>query len=1313
MVRLIPGRKHLLRHRQQAQRKRLEQTLLRSPSRHPRFGNRRVYVNINLPSSALNRHGLPKTQFASNRIRTSKYTVLSFIPKNLFEQFRRIANVYFLFLAVLQLLPYFDVGSPVFVVLPISTVIGITAIKDGFEDYKRHVSDRRYNSSQAQTLQHWVNTNYPDHNVSIWTRVGHSISDFLLFPCIKFNLFGFTSNQSVDDDSHDIQSQKLPPAHAPNAEFACALWQDIRVGDLVYLKNNQSVPADIIILATSEEDGECYIETKELDGETNLKTRVCLDETSHMKTAKDCVDFQCFIESDPPSSHLYTYQATMHIINQNASSPNDDISKNSKLVPININNTLLRGHVLRNTGYVIGVVVFTGGDTKIMLNSGNTPSKRSCIEKTMNQQIVINFGILIVLCLICAVASGLNQSTFADTVEGAEAGTPFQAGFVTFWASLIIFQNIIPISLYVSIEFVKTWQAYFIYRDIQMYYEPTDSVCIPKSWNLSDDLGQIEYIFSDKTGTLTRNIMEFSRCSINGRSYGKSLKGETDAAKGAKVRKGIDPTESETNFDPEKLYEKFMEEMKRTYSPKYANIDPNTITFADPKIFEDMREEEDGKSDLSESQSHKIREFFMLLAVCHTVIIEKPEEGEASNQEDELKYRAESPDENALVSAAKDLGFTFLSRNKDSITIDVLGEEVTFQLLQVLEFNSTRKRMSVIIRRPKPWNDVVLFCKGADNIIFERLANDQEEMISATSDHIDEYSNEGLRTLCLGYRILTEEQYSQWEERYQQASTSLDDRDEEMEECCSEIEKELVLIGATAIEDKLQENVPECILSLRQAGMKVWVLTGDKMETAINIGFACNLLTNEMELWTIRGDDVSVAKEQFLSVVANIRGDSSTETDSSNPRTSASYYDQMPLPRRSSTFCRESMLHALVIDGSALKFILDDMDTRALLLEIAPLCRSVVCCRTSPLQKAQVVHLIRKGRNAVCLAIGDGANDVSMIQAADVGVAISGEEGLQAAMASDYTISQFKYLRNLLLVHGFWSYLRIAEMILNSFYKNVIWVVAVLWYQFYCGFSANLFYDYAWIQLYNIIFTTIPVVIIGTCDRAVGYEHALENPNLYKLGIKQSRYGMSRFWVYIIEGLYQSAICYFAFYFVYTTNVISWGGQDAGIYDLSTCVAVTLITVVSLEVGINAYSWNWMMFASVFGSILIAFLFALVYTLLTLADSYGTGLFIFQSPSFWITYLVSVVLALLPRYLVLFVKQVWFYEDLDIVREIEKFASTKAGYPGDNPSKIRLNPTRNSGSEQLEKTRSSRLTNDLISVDDLELNQMELSIRSR
>ncbi|ORX90627.1 phospholipid-translocating P-type ATPase [Basidiobolus meristosporus CBS 931.73] len=1307
MVQSIPGRKHILKYRQQAQRKRLEQTLLRSPSRHSSLSNRRIFVNIPLPESALDQYGFPKTDFPSNRIRTSKYTLFTFLPKNLFEQFHRAANLYFVFLVILQLLPWFAVGSPAFVVLPIAVVMAITAIKDGFEDWRRHTSDKRYNSSKTKILQQWENSNYLGSNVSIWRRVQRSTRKILSYLWSKFGWFSRKNVQNSDDILDELSMLQPSPVHAPNAEFTEVLWQDVRVGDFIYLRNNQPVPADMVILATSEEDGECYVETKELDGETNLKTRIGLDETAHIKTAQDCVNLQCFIESDLPSSNLFTYQATMHIFNQAPTNQDDDdAAKGPSLVPININNTLLRGHVLRNTEYVIGMIIFSGGDTKIMLNSGNTPSKRSRIEKTMNQQIIINFGILIVLCLICGIAGGYNQKNNSETIEGAEEGSPAESGFVTFWASLIIFQNIIPISLYVSIEFIKTMQAFFIFQDIEMYYKPTDSVCIPKSWNLSDDLGQIEYVFSDKTGTLTRNIMEFSRCSINGRSYGMSLKGETDAAKGAKVRAGLEPADSRMSFDPEKLYNEFIQAMKSIYTPKYANTNIDTMTFADPNIFREMKAD-DGASDLQKEHAQKIREFFILLAVCHTVIIEKSEgDAEYHDESNQLQYRAESPDENALVTAAKDLGFSFLGRNKDSITIDVLGEELTFQLLQVLEFNSTRKRMSVIVRRPKPWNDIVLFCKGADNVIFERLADNQEEIIQTTAAHIDGYSTEGLRTLCLGYKVISEDEYTEWEARYHQASTTLDGRDEEMELCCSEIEKELLLIGATAIEDKLQEQVPDCILSLREAGMKVWVLTGDKMETAINIGFACNLLTNDMGLWTIRGDDIAVAKEQFLSVVANIRGfPSALDPEPASPRPSASYFEQLPLPRRSSAYPRQSTIHALVIDGSALKFILDDMETRALLLEIAPLCHSVICCRTSPLQKAQVVHLIRKGRNAVCLAIGDGANDVSMIQAADVGVAISGEEGLQAAMASDYTISQFRFLKNLLLVHGFWSYLRIAEMILNSFYKNVIWVLAVLWYQFFCGFSANLFYDYVWIQLYNLIFTTVSVVIIGCCDQAVGYEHALDHPSLYKIGMNQTRYGMVRFWVYILEGLYQSAVCYFAYYFLYTTNIVSWSGYDAGNFDLSSSVAVTLITIVNLQVGMNAYSWNWMMFTSVILSIAVTIVFELIYTLFSYNDSYGSGIFIYKSPSFWLTFLGCVVVSMLPRYLVLFTKQMWYYEDLDIVREIEKFSGNKK-LSKESPSKLELYQSRNS-SEQPEKELNTN------SEEDLEMNQIELSIRSQ
>ncbi|KAJ1938256.1 hypothetical protein GGF37_004879, partial [Kickxella alabastrina] len=566
-----------------------------------------------------------------------------------------------------------------------------------------------------------------------------------------------------------------------------------------------------------------------------------------------------------------------------------------------------------------------------------------------------------------------------------------------------------------------------------------------------------------------------------------------------------------------------------------------------------------------------------------------------------LAYSAESPDEGALVRAAKNFGYTFLGRVKNTIYLDIRGQRTQYEVLDTIDFNSTRKRMTSIMRRPAPHNDIILFSKGADNVMIERLSklpssseppapfesrdeiNFERIMRERTFNQIDEFANAGLRTLVLCYRKLSENEWVKWSARYHTALGSVEsDREEQIAIICEEMERDLRIVGATAIEDKLQELVPDTIASLRAAGIKIWVLTGDKMETAINIGFAANLLTKDMELWTINsssGTDKilsrfkligrimlgtaanSVAQDAAagskgataakMSRTSNINLDSedarvlgsvsykigrakkflhightlrmkshqrqrgNLNSDRSSPAPEALIEDSPefsslgPSPevanasdmtetrgggrhaafphiqdedispdevrqsieylRRNSTFNEEGQalgadsdakaayqpLNALVIDGAALSILMSDPECRALLLEIAPLFKSVVCCRASPLQKAEVVKLIKDGLKLVTLAIGDGANDVSMIQTADIGVAISGEEGLQAAMASDYTVGRFHFLQNLLLVHGLFDYLRMSEMILSFFYKNVIWAMVPFWYSIYCAFSAN------------------------------------------------------------------------------------------------------------------------------------------------------------------------------------------------------------------------------------------------------------------
>ncbi|RUS31967.1 HAD-like domain-containing protein [Jimgerdemannia flammicorona] len=586
-------------------------------------------------------------------------------------------------------------------------------------------------------------------------------------------------------------------------------------------------------------------------------------------------------------------------------------------------------------------------------------------------------------------------------------------------------------------------QAYFIFSDIDMYYEPLDQPCIPKTWNISDDLGQIEYIFSDKTGTLTQNVMEFRRCTINGVAYGL---GDTEVGTGAEARMHADnDNPAETRHpDPSdsaklqaartEMFEKQAQLFKNNY------IGPNP-TFVDPKLFDDLAGLDSASYDNVNDQATAIVHFLSALAICHTVLPERPEEGNEYN----IVYKAQSPDEAALVSTARDLGFAFLGRENDTIVIEAMGERKEFTLLSVLEFNSSRKRMSIIMR-PSEGGRLVLLCKGADSVIYERLAKDcggsaelcasQKRIKEATLAHLEAFANEGLRTLCVAHRFVDEREYADWSVRYQEASSSISNRDEKIEEVCEEIEQNLMLIGGTAIEDRLQEGVPETIALLSQAGIKIWVLTGDKTETAINIGFAANLLQKNMLLIIINANGKESTQQQLQDALEKFwDGDQSGE----------------------------SKRHALVIDGETLKYALEK-PCKDLMLELGRRCESVLCCRVSPMQKAKVVNLVKRGLNVMTLAIGDGANDVSMIQEANVGIGISGEEGRQAVMASDYAIAQFRFLGKLLLVHGRWSYLRTAEMILTFFYKNIVWTIVLFWYQIFCGYVVSRFFNLKYFQ---------------------------------------------------------------------------------------------------------------------------------------------------------------------------------------------------------------------------------------------------------
>ncbi|KAI8640888.1 hypothetical protein BD408DRAFT_418976 [Parasitella parasitica] len=1360
---------------------------------------RRVFVNLPLPRYELTSKGRPKTTYATNKIRTSKYTIVSFIPKNFFEQFRRPANMYFLAMAIIQMLPIFGVKSPALTLLPICTVVFITALKDAIEDFQRHKVDEQYNQNITHTLNGYQNVNYPEPKSS------HS---GLFSSCFRASeeqqqqqqqqqqqLSNQPNGKNHVEYHEDTSESTQAPVTSKADVFAKSLSKDVRVGDFILLRNGDSLPADAVLLSTSDKEGVCFVETKDLDGETNLKPRTSIPQLKHIQSGADCLN-QChfYLEAGSPSPDLYKFEGTLVTL-EKAQGSSEKWVKKSK-TPIEIDNILLRGHVVRNTKWAIALVLFTGTDTKIMLNSGETPSKQSRVDKDMNKEIFVAFAVLFLLCLVCAIMGGVMRyramSSDAAELFTAQTGSPAYVGFVNFWSSLIIFQNIIPISLYVSIEFVKTFQAFFIWNDLDMWDEDSKKSCVPKTWTLSDDLGQVEYIFSDKTGTLTRNIMEFRECTIGGIRYGDNgFSPESEGARGARLRKEKEnaqyrPSDEESSSRPvdqtaqrsgapssapemvdveedpfnnsnekeadesnkqkrQEIIKDYESALKEVFEPIYSSLNPDKLSFADPQIFKDIESSDMRKDAHSDDQSTRIKEFFMLLALCHTVVIEKfgkdgkvIEDEEDEDQDEEagkeqpkidersiasakdkkkgryrykqeieqvehvdssepsvdlqkkaerrglgfkvrvggtkllqvpglrhlkknkdakdgltrsrsrgeefssltqdnqhldrvddtimtlIDYKAESPDEAALVNAAKNSGFAFIRRKGPVLTVDILGTEYDFQLLDTLEFNSDRKRMSVILRRPAPWNDIILYCKGADNVIGDRLDKDQqkEDIVEKTFDDIDIFSENGLRTLLLSFRIVDENEYNEWKKEMDEASTATEKRSEKIADVQAKMEVNLQLLGATGIEDKLQDGVPQCIEDLRKAGIKVWVLTGDKLETAINIGYASNLLDGDMRLWKVRGEDDTDKVTQSLV-------DTSNQID----QIEADY-------EKEGNFDVPMKENALVIEGSALVHVFESPEAKEQLLGIAIRCKSVVCCRVSPLQKALVVQLVRKYHNVVTLAVGDGANDVSMIQVANVGVGIAGQEGVQASMAADYAISQFRFLHKLLLVQGHWSYSRVSEMILTFFFKNVFWVFPSLWYQIYSAWSGNIFYDYSFLQLYNIIFTVAPVVIIGATDQDLTSPYLKHLPGVYS--VRGKLYTKFKFWLYFFDGIWQSVVVFYAFYFLWIGGNPNANGRSESMLQLSTSVAVTAIVLANIMPGFNTYYWTWWQFTFIGIEILLTFLWVVIYGAFPSVSLYGMAQMVFGSWSFWMTFFLAIVVAFLPRYLITFICEWWF-----------------------------------------------------------------------
>uniref|UniRef100_A0A8B9J2C5 Phospholipid-transporting ATPase n=1 Tax=Amazona collaria TaxID=241587 RepID=A0A8B9J2C5_9PSIT len=1017
--------------------------------------SRTIYVGHREPPPGTEAY-IPQ-RFPDNRIVSSKYTFWNFVPKNLFEQFRRIANFYFLIIFLVQLI--IDTPtSPVTSGLPLLFVITVTAIKQGYEDWLRHKADNAMNQYPVHFIQH-----------------GKLVRK---------------------------QSRKL------------------RVGDIVMVKEDETFPCDLIFLSSSREDGTCFVTTASLDGESSHKTHYAVQDTKAFHNEQEMDALHATIECEQPQPDLYK--------------------------PLGSENLLLRGATLKNTEKIFGVAIYTGMETKMALNYQAKSQKRSAVEKSMNVFLIVYLCILISKALINTVLKYVWQSEpfrdepwYNQKTEPERKRNLFLRAFTDFLAFMVLFNYIIPVSMYVTVEMQKFLGSYFLTWDEEMFDEDTGEGPLVNTSDLNEELGQIEYVFTDKTGTLTENNMEFVECCIEGHVYV-----------------------------------------------------PHVI--CNGQILHDSKD----------ASSFFWREelFFRALCLCHTVQV-KDDDSVDGLKKSQLSrrsciYISSSPDEVALVEGI---------------------QRYVFELLEVLSFDSVRRRMSVIVRSST--GHIFLFCKGADSSIFPRV---KEGKIDQIRSRVERNAVEGLRTLCVAYKELTAEEYSKVQKLLQNAKLALQDREKKLAEVYEKIERDFILLGATAVEDRLQEKAADTIEALQKAGIKVWVLTGDKMETAAATCYACKLFrrnTQILELTTKKIEEQSLHDVLFDLSKTVLRHSGSLTRD---------------------TLSTDMQDYGLIIDGAALSLIMKPRQDgssgnyRELFLEICRNCSAVLCCRMAPLQKAQIVKLIKLSKeHPITLAIGDGANDVSMILEAHVGIGIIGKEGRQAARNSDYAIPKFKHLKKMLLVHGHFYYVRISELVQYFFYKNVCFIFPQFLYQFFCGFSQQTLYDTAYLTLYNISFTSLPILFYGLMEQHVSADTLKREPSLYRDVAKNALLRWRAFIYWTFLGVFDAVVFFFGAYLLYDNTVVTSNGQMFGNWTFGTLVFTVLVFTVTLKLALDTHYWTWINHFMIWGSLVFYVVFSLlwggiIWPFLNYQRMYYVFMQMLSSGPAWLGIILLITVSLLP-----------------------------------------------------------------------------------
>ncbi|KAL3097585.1 hypothetical protein niasHT_023385 [Heterodera trifolii] len=901
--------------------------------------------------------------FPPNVICNRKYNMFTFVPMVLFQQFKFFLNLYFLLMACSQFFPAIQIGSPITYWGPLGFVLFITLIREFVDDMVRLLRDREVNSEKYE----------------------------------KITLEGRVLIKSAE----------------------------IHVGDLIIVEKDRRIPADVVLMRTTEKSGACFIRTDQLDGETDWKLRIAVPYTQNLLDDMQILDLNCEVYAEKPQKDIHAFVGTYRI---NA----DDCSHDGSL---SVENVLWANTVLAS-GTAIGLVVYTGRETRSVMNTTLPDSKVGLLDREVNNLTKILFLFVLTLSAVMVLMKGPDHLWYRYLMR-----------FV------LLFSYIIPISLRVNLDMAKLFYSWQIGRDKAIAETVVRSSTIP------EELGRISFLLSDKTGTLTRNEMRFKKIHLGTVSFGSEA------------------------FSDVRMH------VESAYSGKLAR----------------------------NSFSVKLQTAVEAIALCHNVT-PIDEKGKPTF------YQAASPDEVALVQWTEQVGVKLARRDLSQMQLQLAnGTTKSIQILHLFPFTSESKRMGIIIR-DELTDEVSLLIKGADTVMAPMVQyNDWLE------EECSNMAREGLRTLVVAKKVLTPEQLADFEREYHRAKMNVTDRTEHMASVVRRLENDLQLLCLTGVEDRLQDQVTTSLELLRNAGIKIWMLTGDKMETAICIAKSSGLFS----------------KTDNVHVFGQVRD-----------RTEA--HNELNALRKKSDV-------ALVMSGSALNMCLQYYEAE--LAELVCSCTAVVCCRCSPEQKAQIVNVLKRYRRpARVAAVGDGGNDVSMIQAAHAGIGIDANEGKQASLAADFSITQFHHICRLLLVHGRFCYKRSCA--LSQFVMHRGLIISTMQAIFSCVFyfaSVSLYQGILMVA-YSTAYTMLPVFSL-VVDTDVTAKNALTYPELYKELGKGRSLSYKTFCIWVLISLYQGAI-------------IMYGALYAFDDDLIHIVSISFTALIITElimVAMTVHTWHWAM----------------------------------------------------------------------------------------------------------------------------------------